>query len=100
MKCDKCGMTESDNDGPPTDCPECGRSLCRRCYGHGSFEWCKACRRAERKAKEANRDFSSVGMVQNGARCGVSDRATGAQLRRVRGRPDADSNQTVKEAMR
>jgi len=45
--CDECGYDEDDNDGPLTDCPECDRSLCDRCYGDPSFEWCADCRKAE-----------------------------------------------------
>lgn len=51
MNCNRCGCDEEDNDGPMNDCPECGLSLCNRCYGDVSFEWCKACLRAERKQR-------------------------------------------------
>ena len=51
--CHRCGRDAEDNDGPMTDCPECDRSLCDWCYGDRSFEWCKACRKADLAKIEA-----------------------------------------------
>lgn len=51
--CDRCGRDEEENDGPLNDCPQCNRTLCDRCYGDVSFEWCRKCRIEEKRVKEA-----------------------------------------------
>lgn len=50
--CDNCGCDEEDNDGPMETCPQCGLTLCRRCYGSLAYEWCRLCLEEERKQKE------------------------------------------------
>ena len=47
MTCDRCGCDHDDNDGELVRCQSCGQSFCDSCYGDLSFEWCRACRRAE-----------------------------------------------------
>lgn len=53
MNCGKCDCDEEDNDGPMLDCPQCNLTLCDRCYGDVSFDWCADCRRAEKHKPNA-----------------------------------------------